>query len=86
MNKEDAARRRQIGQGHAEQSVLVIAVDEEGSDADAQIRQQSMPPHMNPSTFAVAWDILKTGGLRGLYRGYTATLIRESAYGPYFCS
>lgn len=45
-----------------------------------------MPPHMNPSTFAVAWDILKTGGLRGLYRGYTATLIRESAYGPYFCS
>ncbi|EJT51259.1 carnitine/acyl carnitine carrier [Trichosporon asahii var. asahii CBS 8904] len=48
-----------------------------------QIRQQSMPPHMNPSTYAVAWDILKTGGLRGLYRGYTATLIRESAYGPY---
>lgn len=51
-----------------------------------QIRQQSMPPHMNPSTFAVAWDILRTGGIKGLYRGYTATLIRESAYGPYFCS
>lgn len=54
--------------------------------ADTQIRQQSMPPHMNPSTFSVAWDIVRTGGLRGLYRGYTATLIRESAYGPYFCS
>lgn len=51
-----------------------------------QIRQQSMPPHMNPSTLSVAWDIVRTGGLRGLYRGYSATLIRESAYGPYFCS
>ncbi|RSH87801.1 uncharacterized protein EHS24_000318 [Apiotrichum porosum] len=49
-----------------------------------KIRQQSMPIHMNPSTWSVTKDILRQGGIRGIYRGFSATLIRELAYGPYF--
>lgn len=43
-----------------------------------------MPIHMNPSTWSVTKDILRQGGIRGIYRGFSATLIRELAYGPYF--
>jgi solute carrier family 25 carnitine/acylcarnitine transporter 20/29 len=49
-----------------------------------KIRQQSLPPHLNPNVFTVTLGILRSGGLRGLYRGYSATVIRELAYGPYF--
>ncbi|BEI81460.1 hypothetical protein CcaverHIS002_0206200 [Cutaneotrichosporon cavernicola] len=49
-----------------------------------KIRQQSLPPNLNPNVFTVTLGILRNGGLRGLYRGYSATVIRELAYGPYF--
>ncbi|CAK9786540.1 unnamed protein product [Cutaneotrichosporon oleaginosum] len=49
-----------------------------------KIRQQSLPPHLNPNVLTVTLGILRSGGLRGLYRGYSATVIRELAYGPYF--
>jgi solute carrier family 25 carnitine/acylcarnitine transporter 20/29 len=54
--------------------------------ANQQIRQQSMPTDMNPSAWQVTKDILRQGGLRGLYRGFSATWWRELAYGPYFWS
>ncbi|ORX41028.1 mitochondrial carrier domain-containing protein [Kockovaella imperatae] len=49
-----------------------------------KIRQQSAPPHLNPSTLSVCRSILATDGLRGLYRGLPATGLRDLAYGPYF--
>ncbi|KAL7422931.1 hypothetical protein Q5752_002228 [Cryptotrichosporon argae] len=51
-----------------------------------KIRQQSAPPYLNPSVFAVTRDIIRTNGLRGLYRGFSATALRDTAYGPYFCT
>lgn len=50
----------------------------------AQIRQQSMPVHLNPSAWEVTKNIIREGGVRGLYRGFSATVLRELAYGPYF--
>lgn len=51
-----------------------------------KIRQQSAPPHLYPSTLSVFTDILRQGGVRGLYRGFSATAMRDVAYGPYFCT
>jgi solute carrier family 25 carnitine/acylcarnitine transporter 20/29 len=45
-----------------------------------------MPTHLNPSAWSVAKDIFKQGGVKALYRGFSATVIRELAYGPYFMS
>lgn len=51
-----------------------------------QIRQQSAPPHLDPSTLDVVRSIIRTDGFRGLYRGFTATALRDLGYGPYFCT
>ena len=51
-----------------------------------QIRQQSAPTHLNPSTLAVFREVIRADGLRGLYRGFPATALRDIAYGPYFCT
>lgn len=45
-----------------------------------------MPTNLDPSAWTVAKDILRQGGIRGLYRGFSATAWRELAYGPYFWS
>lgn len=39
-----------------------------------------------PSVKSVALRIYKQRGLRGLYRGFTATVLRDVGYGAYFCS
>ncbi|WWC72555.1 uncharacterized protein I206_106517 [Kwoniella pini CBS 10737] len=49
-----------------------------------KIREQSAPPHVNTSAIGVLKHIIKTDGLRGLFRGYQATALRDLAYGPYF--
>ncbi|OCF33700.1 carnitine/acyl carnitine carrier [Kwoniella heveanensis CBS 569] len=49
-----------------------------------KIREQSAPPHVNTSTIGVVKHILRTDGLRGLFRGFGATAMRDLAYGPYF--
>ncbi|KAJ3806959.1 carnitine/acyl carnitine carrier [Lentinula aff. lateritia] len=47
-----------------------------------KIRQQSL---VTPtSAKRVAWDIFKRSGVRGLYRGGTSTILRDSGYGAYF--
>jgi len=47
-------------------------------------RQQSL---LTPSsTWAVTMQILKSSGIRGLYRGLTATFLRDTSYGAYFAS
>ncbi|KAJ4474957.1 carnitine/acyl carnitine carrier [Lentinula aciculospora] len=47
-----------------------------------KIRQQSL---VTPtSARQVAWDIFKRSGVRGLYRGGTSTILRDSGYGAYF--
>ncbi|GFZ48109.1 hypothetical protein JCM24511_05857 [Saitozyma sp. JCM 24511] len=51
-----------------------------------KIRQQSAPPHLDPSTLDVVRSIIRTDGFRGLYRGFTATALRDLGYGPYFCT
>ncbi|WVR08551.1 hypothetical protein IAU60_005606 [Kwoniella sp. DSM 27419] len=51
-----------------------------------KIRQQSAPPHVNTSTLGVIKHIIRTDGLRGLFRGLSATATRDLAYGPYFCT
>lgn len=51
---------------------------------NGQIRQQSAPPHLDPSVWQVCRQIIRTDGLRGLYRGFSATALRDLAYGPYF--
>lgn len=51
-----------------------------------KIRQQSAPPHLSPSTLSVCRSIIRNNGVRGLYRGFAATAMRDLAYGPYFCS
>lgn len=50
-----------------------------------KILQQAHPPHLPvPSTWTLLVSLLRNSGLRSLYRGITATLIRDTAYGPYF--
>ncbi|WOO79346.1 Mitochondrial basic amino acids transporter [Vanrija pseudolonga] len=49
-----------------------------------KIQQQSLPPTQNPSAWQVTKDIVRQSGVRGLYRGMTATICRDLAYGPYF--
>jgi hypothetical protein len=49
-----------------------------------KIRQQSAPTNVSPTTLGVLHSIVRTEGLRGLYRGWGATAGRELAYGPYF--
>ena len=51
-----------------------------------KIRQQSAPPQLNPSTLSVLRSVLLQDGLKGLYRGFSATALRDIAYGPYFCT
>ncbi|WVO17368.1 hypothetical protein L204_105060 [Cryptococcus depauperatus] len=51
-----------------------------------KIRQQSAPPHLTLSTWSVFKSILRTDGLRGIFRGLSATALRDLAYGPYFCT
>lgn len=51
-----------------------------------QIRQQSAPPHLSPSVIDVCRHIIRTDGIRGMYRGFSATFMRDIAYGPYFCT
>ncbi|KAG2021029.1 carnitine/acyl carnitine carrier, variant 3 [Coprinopsis cinerea AmutBmut pab1-1] len=47
-----------------------------------KIRQQSIP---TPSTARqVAWQIFRESGIKGLYRGITATALRDTGYGAYF--
>lgn len=49
-----------------------------------KIRQQSAPIHSSPTTLSVISSIIRAEGVRGLYRGWTATAGRELGYGPYF--
>ncbi|WWD20676.1 hypothetical protein CI109_105152 [Kwoniella shandongensis] len=51
-----------------------------------KIRQQSAPPHVNTSTLNVVKTIIRTDGIRGIFRGFSATAMRDLAYGPYFCT
>ncbi|KAF9454417.1 carnitine/acyl carnitine carrier [Macrolepiota fuliginosa MF-IS2] len=47
-----------------------------------KIRQQSS---LTPTTAnSVAWEIYRHYGIRGLYRGVTATALRDCGYGAYF--
>jgi hypothetical protein len=39
-----------------------------------------------PSVKTIALRMYKQRGLRGLYRGFTATVLRDFGYGAYFCS
>lgn len=50
-----------------------------------KIRQQNIVEHQ-PSTRAVAVDIFRRTGVRGLYRGITATALRDVGYGAYFAT
>lgn len=47
-----------------------------------KIRQQSLL--VPSSTYEVILDILRKNGIRGLYRGMTATALRDLGYGSYF--
>ncbi|KAK0489448.1 carnitine/acyl carnitine carrier [Armillaria novae-zelandiae] len=47
-----------------------------------KIRQQSLL--VPSSTYEVIVDILRKNGIRGLYRGMTATALRDLGYGSYF--
>ncbi|KAJ3576537.1 hypothetical protein NP233_g368 [Leucocoprinus birnbaumii] len=47
-----------------------------------KIRQQSS--FARTTARSVAWQIYRTHGLRGLYRGVTATALRDCGYGAYF--
>ncbi|EIW69903.1 hypothetical protein TREMEDRAFT_71447 [Tremella mesenterica DSM 1558] len=51
-----------------------------------KVRQQSAPPHLDPSIVSILRSIVRTEGVRGLYRGFSATALRDIAYGPYFCT
>ncbi|KAF8184484.1 carnitine/acyl carnitine carrier, partial [Pholiota molesta] len=49
-----------------------------------KIRQQAL---LTPTTARqVAWQIFRDNGLRGLYRGLTATALRDCGYGAYFAA
>jgi len=47
-----------------------------------KIRQQSL--FTQTTARQVAWQIVREQGLRGLYRGLTATALRDTGYGAYF--
>ncbi len=47
-----------------------------------KIRQQQSP--IKTSTSEVIRTILRTEGVRGLYRGFAVTALRDLGYGPYF--
>ncbi|KAJ3786767.1 carnitine/acyl carnitine carrier [Lentinula aff. detonsa] len=47
-----------------------------------KIRQQSLTTPT--SAKQIAWDIFRRFGVRGLYRGGTSTILRDSGYGAYF--
>jgi len=49
-----------------------------------KIRQQSLV--IPTSAWQIAWDIYNRSGIRGLYRGLVATILREFSYGAYFCA
>lgn len=50
-----------------------------------KILQQSYPTHLaQPSTFSLFTTLLRTAGLRSLYRGLSVTMLRDIGYGPYF--
>lgn len=53
-----------------------------------KIRQQTQISSAGilPSSRQVALSILKTEGIRGLYRGLTVTCLRDSGYGVYFAT
>ncbi|KAH8087279.1 mitochondrial carrier domain-containing protein [Filobasidium floriforme] len=80
--------------GEGEPSLLRIGLAGAGSGFVAsflsapteliKIRQQSAPTNVSPTTVGVLRSIVRTEGLRGLYRGWGATAGRELAYGPYF--
>ena len=50
-----------------------------------KIRQQSMVS-ARPSAREIALHIFRTRGIRGLYRGITATALRDCGYGTYFAT
>ena len=50
-----------------------------------KIRQQNSLTS-KPSVLTVASQLLKTRNIRGLYRGFTATALRDVGYGAYFGS
>ena len=47
-----------------------------------KIRQQSL--QVPTTARQVAWQIFRESGIRGLYRGITATALRDTGYGAYF--
>ncbi|KZO92860.1 mitochondrial carrier [Calocera viscosa TUFC12733] len=50
-----------------------------------KIRQQTLTSSTAlPSTRAVVAGIWRAHGVTGLYRGFTATMLRDAGYGPYF--
>ncbi|ODN82987.1 hypothetical protein, variant 1 [Cryptococcus amylolentus CBS 6039] len=50
----------------------------------SQIRQQSAPPSLKLTTIGVLKSIVRQDGIRGIFRGLSATALRDTAYGPYF--
>lgn len=82
------------GNDDAEPSLLKIGIAGAGSGLVAsllsapteliKIRQQSAPTNVSLSTIGVFKTIIRTEGIKGLYRGWTPTAMRELAYGPYF--
>ncbi|KAG5734748.1 hypothetical protein E4T56_gene15467 [Termitomyces sp. T112] len=50
-----------------------------------KIRQQNCL-EKSASVYSTALQIVRTSGLRGLYRGITATALRDTGYGAYFLS
>ena len=49
-----------------------------------KIRQQSLLTTTSART--VALQIIRESGIRGLYRGITATALRDCGYGAYFAA
>ncbi|ODN82988.1 hypothetical protein, variant 2 [Cryptococcus amylolentus CBS 6039] len=49
-----------------------------------KIRQQSAPPSLKLTTIGVLKSIVRQDGIRGIFRGLSATALRDTAYGPYF--
>ncbi|WVQ70725.1 hypothetical protein IAR50_000247 [Cryptococcus sp. DSM 104548] len=49
-----------------------------------KIRQQSAPPGLKLTTVGVLQSIVRQDGIRGVFRGLSATALRDTAYGPYF--
>ncbi|EJU03883.1 mitochondrial carrier [Dacryopinax primogenitus] len=49
-----------------------------------KIRQQTLISTGIPSTWSVVRTIYSKHGIPGLYRGITATVLRDAGYGPYF--